>query len=181
MKITDARMAGVLVRPSIWSAASPAHSRRASSIPSAMSLRQPPSVAGVQAVSEKLWLHGRAVRTDGTRSADYGGAPAGTSEVTSSISKGYEIEGVFNPTKAWRISANAAQQEASAAKPADAQCARAGAAAAMEESSAWPLTLSGGVQAWIRMATQYMTNPLTTAKLRSASGCRNCGSGARTL
>jgi len=40
-EITDARMAGVLVRPSIWRRASPAHSRRASSIPSLCRLDSP--------------------------------------------------------------------------------------------------------------------------------------------
>jgi outer membrane receptor protein involved in Fe transport len=107
-----------------------------------------------------------ATRADGTRPADYGGAPAGTSEVTSSVSKGYEIEGVLNPTKNWRIAANVAQQEAVRGDTSPTLN------ALVEErlkqwqiAQLWPLTLAGGVQAVNSYATTYMTNPLTTAKL----------------
>jgi outer membrane receptor protein involved in Fe transport len=52
-----------------------------------------------------------AIRADGTRSATFANPPS-TAEVTSSVSKGLEIEGVLNPTKNWRLIFNAAKQEA---------------------------------------------------------------------
>lgn len=107
-----------------------------------------------------------AVRADGTRPAEYGGAPAGTSEVTSSLSKGYEIEGVFNPTKNWRISANVAQQQAERGDTSPTLTALVQERLQQWKNPAlWPLTLAGGVQRVDSYATQYMVNPLTTAKL----------------
>lgn len=52
-----------------------------------------------------------AVRSDGTR-AFTNHTPIGQADVTSSVSKGVEFEGVFNVTKNWRIAFNAARQEA---------------------------------------------------------------------
>ena len=51
------------------------------------------------------------IRSDGTR-AFTAHSPIGRADVTSSISKGVEFEGVFNVTKNWRIAFNAAKQEA---------------------------------------------------------------------
>jgi outer membrane receptor for ferric coprogen and ferric-rhodotorulic acid len=51
------------------------------------------------------------VRSDGTRDLTYS-SPLGESDVTSSISKGVEIEGVFNVTKNWRVAFNMARQQA---------------------------------------------------------------------
>jgi hypothetical protein len=51
------------------------------------------------------------IRSDGTRvMTDHN--PLGQSDVTSSISKGVEFEGVFNATTNWRIAFNVAKQEA---------------------------------------------------------------------
>jgi hypothetical protein len=107
-----------------------------------------------------------AVRADGTRPAEYGGAPAGTAELTSSISKGYEIEGVFNPTKNWRISANVAQQEAERGDTSPTLSALiAERLVQWKKPELWPLTLAGGVQRVDSYATTTIINPLTTAKL----------------
>ncbi|HEX2100246.1 MAG TPA: hypothetical protein VHF69_06275, partial [Candidatus Synoicihabitans sp.] len=51
------------------------------------------------------------VRSDGTRTLT-AHTPIGRSDVTSSVSKGVEFEGVFNVTKNWRIAFNVAKQEA---------------------------------------------------------------------
>lgn len=51
------------------------------------------------------------VRSDGTRDLTYS-TPGGEADVTSSISKGVEIEGVYNVTKNWRLAFNIAQQKA---------------------------------------------------------------------
>ena len=61
-----------------------------------------------------ITAHGYSVgplRSDGTRVLTYH-SPIGESDVTSSISKGVEFEGVFNATKNWRIAFNVAQQRA---------------------------------------------------------------------
>jgi len=104
----------------------------------------------------------------------------GTSEVTSSISKGYEIGGVFNPTKAWRISANAAQQEASRGETSPTSCAREERLQQWKNPALWPLTLSGGVQRVIRMHAIYDQPADHRETIGRRAGCRNCGSGART-
>ncbi len=52
-----------------------------------------------------------AVRNDGTRDLS-ARTPIGRADVTSSISKGVEIESVFNVTKNWRIAFNVAKQQA---------------------------------------------------------------------
>ncbi|HVU33588.1 MAG TPA: TonB-dependent receptor plug domain-containing protein [Opitutaceae bacterium] len=51
------------------------------------------------------------VRSDGTRDLTYH-APVGEADVTSSVSKGVEFEGVFNATRNWRIAFNVAKQQA---------------------------------------------------------------------
>lgn len=166
-EITDARMAGVLVRPVDLEA------RITSSLSKSfldsigyVGFDSPNASPAFKRYLKNYDFTVGAVRADGTRSADYGGAPAGTSEVTSSISKGYEIEGVFNPTKNWRISANAAQQEASRGETSPTLNALVQERLQQWKNPAlWPLTLSGGVQRVDSYATQYMTNPLTTAKL----------------
>ncbi len=107
-----------------------------------------------------------AVRADGTRNAEYGGAPAGTAEITSSISKGYEFEAVLNPTRNWRLSANVAQQEAVRGETSPTLNALvAERLKQWQNPQLWPVVLAGGVQAVDSYATTYMINPLTTAKL----------------
>ncbi|HEY0945501.1 MAG TPA: hypothetical protein VGD81_09540, partial [Opitutaceae bacterium] len=102
---------------------------------------------------------------DGTRDSGYT-SPGTTYETTSSISKGYEFEAVFNATKNWRISLNAAQQEAVRGDTSPTLT------SLVEERLAqwrnpqlWPLTLAGGVQRVDSYATTYMVNPINTAKL----------------
>lgn len=52
-----------------------------------------------------------ATLANGTRDVTYA-EPGSVSDVTRSVSKGCEIEGVFNPTKNWRLAFNVAQQKA---------------------------------------------------------------------
>ncbi|PTY00107.1 TonB-dependent receptor plug domain-containing protein [Opitutus sp. ER46] len=107
-----------------------------------------------------------AVEADGTRDATYTGAPSGTVELTSSVSKGWEIETVINPTRSLRLSANVAQQEAVRGDTSPILTALVAERLKQWQLPAlWPLTLAGGVQRVDSYATQYMTNPLTTAKL----------------
>ncbi len=74
-----------------------------------------PDSGSVSPIFQKyITAHGYSVgpvRSDGTRSLDYH-SPIGQSDVTSSISKGVELEGVFNPTKNWRLAFNVARQQA---------------------------------------------------------------------
>ncbi|MBI2512762.1 MAG: TonB-dependent receptor [Opitutae bacterium] len=106
-----------------------------------------------------------AVRSDGTRNAEYSG-PAATVETTSSVSKGYEFEAVFNATRNWRMALNVAKQEAVRGDTSPILTALVAERLEQWKNPAlWPLTLAGGVQRVDSYATTYMINPLTTAKL----------------
>jgi hypothetical protein len=165
--ITDGRLAGVLVR------AVDLEARITSSLTKAfldsigyVGFDSPQASPMFKRYLDNYDFRVGALRTDGTRPAEYGGAPAGTAETTSSLSKGYEIEGVFNPTRNWRISANVAQQQASRGDTSATLTALVNERLAQWKNPAlWPLTLAGGVQRVDSYATTYMTNPLTTAKL----------------
>ena len=165
--MTDSRLAGVLVR------AVDLEARITSSLTKSfldsigyVGFDSPQASPTFKRYLENYKFSVGSVRADGTRSAEYAGAPAGTSEITSSISKGYEIEGVFNPTKNWRIAANVAQQEAVRGDTSPTLTALVDERLQQWKNPAlWPLTLAGGVQAVNAYATTYMTNPLTTAKL----------------
>lgn len=104
-------------------------------------------------------------RADGTRVIDYE-SPAGTVETTSSISKGWEFEAVYNPTPNWRIAVNAAQQEAVRGDTSAAFTALVeDRLPQWQNAQLWPVTLAGGVQRVDQYTTTYITNPLNTAKL----------------
>jgi outer membrane receptor protein involved in Fe transport len=104
------------------------------------------------------------VRDDGTIGASYTSNPPGTAEVTSSISKGVEIEVVYNPTRNWRILVNVARQEAVRGDTSPTF------SALVEERLAqwknpllWPSTIgSWSVESY---ANTNLVNPLNTAKL----------------
>lgn len=165
--MTDSRMSGVLVR------VVDLESRITSSLTKSfldsigyVGFDNPNASASFKRYLDNYNFKVGAVRADGTRQADYTGAPTNTVEVTQSISKGYEMEAVFNPTKNWRIAANVAQQEASRGETSPTLSALvAERMAQWRNPQLWPLTLAGGVQRVDSYATQYMVNPLTTAKL----------------
>lgn len=107
------------------------------------------------------------LRADGTRLAEYT-TPPGTADLTSSISRGLELEAVYNPTRNWRILANAAKQEAVRGDTSATLAALiADRLPQWQNPALWPLTLAGGVQRVDSYTTTYMTNPLNTAKLSS--------------
>jgi catecholate siderophore receptor len=106
-----------------------------------------------------------AQRADGTRNAEYS-TPAATAEITSSISKGYELEAVYNPTKNWRMTVNVAKQEAVRGDTSPTLTALVDDRMLQwQNPQLWPLTLAGGVQRVDQYAITYMTNPINTAKL----------------
>jgi outer membrane receptor protein involved in Fe transport len=104
-----------------------------------------------------------AIRADGTRSATFA-TPPNVAEVTSSISKGLEIEGVFNATKNWRLIFNAAKQEAVRGETSPTLSALL--AERLDEwrkPTIWPQTIgSFTVDSY---ATSNIINPLNTARL----------------
>lgn len=103
------------------------------------------------------------IRADGTRSATFANPPS-TAEVTSSISKGLEIEGVFNPTKNWRLIFNAAKQEAVRGDTSPTLSALlAERLLEWKKPAIWPQTIgSFTVDSY---ATTNLINPLNTARL----------------
>ncbi|HEU5079468.1 MAG TPA: TonB-dependent receptor plug domain-containing protein [Opitutaceae bacterium] len=103
------------------------------------------------------------VRADGTRDLTYS-APTGEADVTSSISKGIEIEGVFNATKNWRLAFNLAKQQA-----VQGDTSAVFAALLDERLQQWhnPLLWGQTIGAWNvqSYAETNLINPLNTAKL----------------
>ncbi|AWI09584.1 TonB-dependent receptor plug domain-containing protein [Ereboglobus luteus] len=105
------------------------------------------------------------VRDDGTRDISGPVTPSGIAATTRSVSKGVEIEAVFNPTKNWRIMFNAARQKATRGETSALLDALISDRLPQWQNPAiWEFDLST-VQRVDRYVTQYITGPMTTAKL----------------
>jgi outer membrane receptor protein involved in Fe transport len=105
------------------------------------------------------------VRDDGTRDISGPVTPSGLAAVTRSISKGVEIEAVFNPTKNWRILLNVARQKAVRGETSallDALIADR--LPQWQNPAIWEFDLTT-VQRVDNYVTSYITGPMTTAKL----------------
>jgi outer membrane receptor protein involved in Fe transport len=103
-----------------------------------------------------------ATRPDGTREAGYA-SPGSVTDVTSSISKGLEIEGVFNPTKNWRIAFNVVKQKAQRG-PASAVMVALMYDRLPQWEKVWDADLSD-VQTVGSQAQRNIVNPINTARL----------------
>jgi outer membrane receptor protein involved in Fe transport len=101
---------------------------------------------------------------DGTRDISITG-PVGIAEITRSISKGVEIEAVYNPTRNWRILLNAARQEAVRGDTSALLSALiAERLPQWQNPQLWQFDLST-VQRVDQYVASYITGPLATAKL----------------
>jgi hypothetical protein len=104
-----------------------------------------------------------AVRADGTQNWT-SSSPHGLADVTGSVSKGVEMEGVFNATKNWRITFNVAQQKAS-----QGDTSAAFEALLNDRLQQWknPQLWTQTIGAWTvqSYAETNLINPLNTAKL----------------
>lgn len=102
---------------------------------------------------------------NGSRTATYS-SPPGTAEITSSVSKGLEIEGVFNPMKNWRISFNAAKQQAVRGDTSPTLTALIGERIVQYRNAGiWPRILNGQTWTLDAYVMTNLVNPINTAKL----------------